>query len=144
VFETNVFGPLELVREFAPALAAHGAGSVVNVHSVLSWLATPGAYSSSKAAFWGVTNALRLALATQGTQVVGAHLGFTDTPMIAELDVPKADPAHVVANILDAKAKDHDLSSDRGCRSNAAGEAQAWRRVLGDPPRNAICGAGGA
>src|SRR5690349_24447627 len=29
VFETNVFGPLELVREFAPTLAAAGGGAVV-------------------------------------------------------------------------------------------------------------------
>lgn len=102
VFETNVFGPLELVRELAPTLASAGGGAVVDIHSVLSWLSFPGAYSPSKAAFWGVTNALRLELADQGTQVVGAHLGFTDTPMIAHLDVEKGDPAVIVANILDA------------------------------------------
>ncbi|MFF0814220.1 SDR family oxidoreductase [Rhodococcus sp. NPDC003318] len=101
-FETNVFGPLELIRAFAPILARDGGGAVVDVHSVLSWLATPGAYSPSKAAFWGVTNAVRLELAGQGTQVLGAHLAYTDTPMIAHLDVPKSDPAVVVARILDA------------------------------------------
>lgn len=102
VFETNVFGPLEMVREFAPTLASGGGGAVVDVHSVLSWLAFPGAYSPSKAAFWGLTNSLRLELASQGTQVVGAHLGFTDTPMIADLDVEKAAPHDIVRNILDA------------------------------------------
>ncbi|MFD1814264.1 SDR family oxidoreductase [Rhodococcus gannanensis] len=101
-FETNVFAPLELVRTFAPVLGRGGGGAVVDVHSVLSWLATPGAYSPSKAALWGVTNALRLELAAQGTQVLGAHLAYTDTPMIAHLDVPKADPAVVVGRILDA------------------------------------------
>lgn len=101
-FETNVFGPLELIRAFAPILARRGGGAVVDVHSVLSWLATPGAYSPSKAAFWGVTNAVRLELAAQGTQVLGAHLAYTDTPMIAHLDVPKSDPAVVVTRILDA------------------------------------------
>ena len=121
VFETNVFGPLELVRVFAPVLAAHGGGSVVNVHSVLSWVSTPGAYSPSKAAFWGVTNALRLELATQGTQVLGAHLGFTDTAMIAQLDVPKGDPAHVIANILDAleAGEDEALADDFTVRVRA-------------------------
>ena len=74
----------------------------MNMHSVLSWLATPGAYSPSKAAFWGLTNSLRLELAAQGTQVLGAHLGYTDTPMTAHLDVAKADPAVIVARILDA------------------------------------------
>lgn len=102
VFETNVFGPLELVREFAPTLAAHGGGAVVDIHSVLSWLAFPGAYSPSKAAFWGITNSLRLELADQSTQVLGAHLGFTDTPMIADLDVEKSAPEDIVRRILDA------------------------------------------
>jgi NAD(P)-dependent dehydrogenase (short-subunit alcohol dehydrogenase family) len=107
-FETNLFGPLQLVRGFAPALAKAGGGAVVDVHSVLSWLATPGAYSPSKAAFWGLTNSLRLELAGQGTQVLGAHLGFTDTPMTAGLDVEKADPADIVAAILDALAAGED------------------------------------
>lgn len=100
-YETNVFGPIRVVRAFAPSLAAAGGGAIVDVHSALSWLAMPGVYSSTKSAFWGVTNSLRLELRAQGTQVVGAHLGFADTPMIAHLDVPKAVPADVVARILD-------------------------------------------
>ena len=101
-YEANVFGPLLLVRAFAPVLARNGGGAVVNIHSALSWLARPGAYAASKTAFWGLTNALRLELAEQKTQVVGAHLGYTDTPLTAHLDVPKADPAVIVARILDS------------------------------------------
>ncbi len=107
-FETNLFGPLELTRAFAPALAAAGGGAIVNVHSVLSWLASPGAYSPSKAALWGLTNTLRIELTSQGTQVLGAHLGYTDTPMIAGLDVPKSDPVVIVARILNALAAGSD------------------------------------
>ncbi|GAA4385788.1 SDR family oxidoreductase [Tsukamurella soli] len=101
-FEANVFGPLALTRALAPALAAAGGGAVVDVHSVLSWLAQPGAYSGSKAALWGLTNSLRLELAGQGTQVLGAHLGYTDTPMTTHVDAPKSDPAVIVGRILDA------------------------------------------
>jgi len=102
-YEANVFGPLLLVRAFAPVLAGNGGGAVVDVHSVLSWITRPGAYAASKTAFWGLTNALRLELADQKTQVVGAHLGYADTPLIAHLtDVAKSDPAVVVARILDA------------------------------------------
>ncbi len=121
VFETNVFGPLELVRAFAPALAASGGGAVLDVHSVLSWVASPGAYSPSKAAFWGVTNALRVELAGQGTQVLGAHLGYTDTPMIAGLDVPKGSASEVVAKILDAleEGRDEVLADDFTVRVRA-------------------------
>ncbi|HXT93240.1 MAG TPA: SDR family oxidoreductase [Trebonia sp.] len=101
-YEANVFAPLLLVRAFAPVLARNGGGAIVNIHSVLSWLARPGAYAASKTAFWGLTNALRLELAEQKTQVVGAHLGYTDTPFIADLDVPKSDPAVIVSRIFDA------------------------------------------
>jgi NAD(P)-dependent dehydrogenase (short-subunit alcohol dehydrogenase family) len=102
-FETNVFAPLLLVRAFAPILARNGGGAVVDVHSLLSWLARPGAYAASKTAFWGLTNALRLELAEQKTQVVGAHFGYVDTPLFAHLtDVPKSDPAVIVARVLDA------------------------------------------
>jgi NAD(P)-dependent dehydrogenase (short-subunit alcohol dehydrogenase family) len=97
-----VFGPLALVRAFAATLARAQESAVVDVHSTMSWQAGPGPYSPSKAAFWGLTNSLRLELAAQGTQVLGAHLGPTDTPMIAAFDVAKADPADVVTNILDA------------------------------------------
>lgn len=101
-FEANVFGPLLLVRAFAPVLDRNGGGAVIDIHSALSWLARPGAYAASKTAFWGLTNALRLELAEQKTQVVGAHLGYTDTPFIAHLDVPKSDPAVIVSRIFDA------------------------------------------
>ena len=108
-FEANLFGPLLLVRAFAPMLARGGGGAVVDIHSVLSWLARPGAYAASKTAFWGLTNALRLELADQKTQVVGAHLGYADTPLIAHLtDVDKSDPALVVSRILDAVERGDD------------------------------------
>jgi NAD(P)-dependent dehydrogenase (short-subunit alcohol dehydrogenase family) len=101
-FETNVFGPLRIVQAFAPILAAHGGGAVVDIHSVLSWGAGAGAYGASKAAFWSLTNSLRLELSAQHTQVVGVHLGFADTDMVSRLAVDKIDPAQVAALVFDA------------------------------------------
>lgn len=99
VFATNVFGALRVARTFAPVLARNGGGALVDVLSVLSWLALAGGYSASKAALWSITNSLRLELAPQGTQVLGAHLGYTDTPLVAGLDIEKNDPADVVRAI---------------------------------------------
>ncbi len=116
-YYTNVLAPIALTRAFAPVLAANGGGAIVNVLSALSWLATPGAYSGTKAAFWSVTNALRLELLGQGTQVLGAHLGYTDTPMTAGLDVPKNDPAVIVAAIYDGlEAGAHEVLADETSR----------------------------
>lgn len=100
-FEVNTLGPLRVARAFAPILAANGGGALVNMHSVLSWLAGSGAYGASKAAAWSVTNSLRLELARQNTQVVGVHAGFIDTEMVAAIPRPKATPAEIAARILD-------------------------------------------
>ncbi|OKH79032.1 short-chain dehydrogenase [Mycobacterium sp. SWH-M3] len=98
VIETNLFGPLRVTRAFAPQLAG---GTLVNIASVLSWLPGFGAYGISKAALWSANNSLRQELAAQGTDVVGAYLGYTDTSMVADLDVPKNDPADVARQIVD-------------------------------------------
>ncbi|WP_205876095.1 SDR family oxidoreductase [Mycobacterium camsae] len=100
-FDINVFGPLRVTRAFAPILAANGGGAVVNVHSVLSWLAGSGAYGASKAAIWSVTNSLRVELASQGTQVVGVHAGFIDTDMVSDIPMEKTTPAEVARRIVD-------------------------------------------
>jgi NAD(P)-dependent dehydrogenase (short-subunit alcohol dehydrogenase family) len=112
-YETNVFGPIAVAQAFAPVLAKNGGGALVDINSALSWLSLPGVYSSTKAALWSVTNTLRLELAAQGTQVVGAHLGYTDTPMTAGLDVDKADPRDIVAAIYDGlEAGEHEVLAD--------------------------------
>ena len=63
------------------------------------------------------TNSLRSELLSQGTQVLGAHLGYTDTPMTANVTAPKGDPSDVVAAIydgLEAGAHDDDHAL-QGC-----------------------------
>jgi NAD(P)-dependent dehydrogenase (short-subunit alcohol dehydrogenase family) len=132
-YDTNVFGPLALVRTFAPLLAANGGGAVVDIHSVLSWIAQPGAYSSSKAAFWGLTNSLRLELASQGTQVLGAHFGYVDTPLTAHLpDVEKSAPEDITGRILDAlEADEKEVFADELTENVRAGLAGLTSGVAG-------------
>lgn len=102
--DVNFWGALSMVRAFAPVLAANGGGKIVNVASALSWFSAPGAgaYAVSKAANWNMSNALRLELATQGTQVTSVHLGLADTDMSKKLQGPKTAPADVVRTVLDA------------------------------------------
>jgi NAD(P)-dependent dehydrogenase (short-subunit alcohol dehydrogenase family) len=112
-FDVNVFGPLRVARVFAPILAANSGGALVNMHSVLSWLAGSGAYGASKAAAWSVTNSLRLELASQNTQVVGVHAGFIDTDMVSAIERPKATPAQIAARIVDGlEAGDTEVLAD--------------------------------
>ncbi|WP_328607045.1 SDR family oxidoreductase [Amycolatopsis sp. NBC_00345] len=101
--ETNFFGPLHVVRAFAPVLAGNGGGAILNVLSVLSWISYQGSagYAAAKAAAWSMTNGVRLELSAQRTQVAGLVMASTDTDMMAGFDVPKNDPADVVRAALD-------------------------------------------
>ncbi|MBP2328037.1 NAD(P)-dependent dehydrogenase (short-subunit alcohol dehydrogenase family) [Kibdelosporangium banguiense] len=101
--ETHLFGTLRVIRAFAPALAANGGGAIVNILSVLSWVAAEGtgSYAVAKAAEWNMTNSVRVELAGQRTLVQGVHLGAADTDMMAGRDAPKIDPADVARASLD-------------------------------------------
>lgn len=102
--ETNVIGPMLLSKGFAPTLQANGGGAIVNILSVLAWYSQgpTNTYSMSKAAAWALTNGLRIELAAQGTQVLGAHMGYMETDMAAGYDVPKVKPEDVAAQIFKA------------------------------------------
>jgi NAD(P)-dependent dehydrogenase (short-subunit alcohol dehydrogenase family) len=99
---TNFYGPLRMIRAFAPVLKT-GGGAIVNVVSVASWVPSEnwGAYHAAKAATWNLTNSVRLELAGQNTQVTGVYFGPTDTDLAKELQMAKNDPAAVVTAILD-------------------------------------------
>jgi NAD(P)-dependent dehydrogenase (short-subunit alcohol dehydrogenase family) len=97
---------LAVSNAFAPVLKARGGGALVNILSVLSWVSLPGTalYSASKAAAWSLTNALRKELREQGTLVVGVHVGYMDTDMVADVQAPKSQPADVARQVLRAVA----------------------------------------
>ena len=113
VIETNLLGPIRLTRALAPALRS-AQGALVNVGSVLSWLAVGKAHSVSKAGLWMATNAFRLELVPGGVQVLGVYAGPTDTPMQAGNDTAGMNkPADVVAAIFDAlEAGRHEVLVD--------------------------------
>jgi NAD(P)-dependent dehydrogenase (short-subunit alcohol dehydrogenase family) len=102
--EVNYLSLITTTQAFAPILAANGGGTLVNVLSVASWVASPilSTYAASKAAAWNFTNAARVELKHQGTHVVGVHVGFVDTDLTATLDLDKIAPAAVATAALDA------------------------------------------
>lgn len=101
--EVNYFGPLRLIRRAAPTLAANGGGAVVNIASVVGLTNFPffPTYSASKAAIHSLTQALRLLLAEQGTDVFGVYPGPVDTDMARDLEMDKTSPEEVARAVLD-------------------------------------------
>ena len=104
IFETNFFGTLRLANAFAPVLASHGGGTILNILSAAVWIGLGTGYAVSKAAMWSATNGLRFQLQEQNTQVIGLLVGMVDTPMSARWEVPKVTAASVVSQAYDGVA----------------------------------------
>ena len=81
--DTNLFGLMRVAKAFAPVLAANGGGALVQINSIVSMKSFPqfATYCASKAAAYSITQALRLQLAAQGTEVYSVHPGPTATDM---------------------------------------------------------------
>ncbi|MCV7228174.1 SDR family oxidoreductase [Mycolicibacterium komossense] len=123
---THYLGTLRVIRAFAPQLSDHPKSAILNVLSVLSWVTSPefGSYSAAKSAGWAMTNALRLELAAQQTQVSALHVGYIDTDMASHVDAPKSDPADVARIALDGlEAGDPEIIADELSKQIRAGLA---------------------
>jgi NAD(P)-dependent dehydrogenase (short-subunit alcohol dehydrogenase family) len=113
--ETHYFGTLSVTRAFAPVIEGNGGGSMLNILSVVSWLAVPGAggYTAAKTAEWGLTSALRLELAAKGIRVVGMYVAYLDTDMTKHVTAPKLDTAEVAKVTVDGIQNDaHEILID--------------------------------
>jgi NAD(P)-dependent dehydrogenase (short-subunit alcohol dehydrogenase family) len=115
--EVNVYGMLAMTRAFAPILAKNGGGAIVNMLSVVSWFTVPfnATYCATKHAALVVSDASRIELKSQKTQVVGVYAGFIDTDMATGIDRPKTPPHQVADRALEGveTRKDHVLADDR-------------------------------
>ncbi|KAJ3547402.1 hypothetical protein NM208_g1535 [Fusarium decemcellulare] len=93
LFETNVFGLMDMVSAFTSLLVASVASNrsrsktptIVNVASVLARLPNPfsSAYNASKAAVASYSDTLRLELQPLGVKVVTLYMGEVSTPLMA-------------------------------------------------------------
>jgi NAD(P)-dependent dehydrogenase (short-subunit alcohol dehydrogenase family) len=82
-FETNVFGVLRVTQAALPSMRERKRGRIVMMSSVAGLVTAPaqGAYSSSKHALEGLTNALRLEMFPFGIDVILIEPGYIATGM---------------------------------------------------------------
>ena len=111
--ETNLFGPLALIREIAPSMKANGEGRIVNIGSISGIVSTPfaGAYCASKAAWHALSDALRMELLPFGIKVITVQPGaiesrFGQTALENTMATLKADSwYHAVRESIHARAE---------------------------------------
>jgi NAD(P)-dependent dehydrogenase (short-subunit alcohol dehydrogenase family) len=130
--EVNYLGIVSMTEAFAPVLAANGGGAFVNMLSVLSWFAAPvlSTYSASKAAAWLYSNAARVQLKQQGTEVVGVHVGYVDTDLIAEVEAEKLEPRVVAVAAFDGlEAGEPEVAVDEQSRQVKASLSDDLRLI---------------
>lgn len=76
-FETNVFGPIEVMKAALPQMRAQKSGLIINVTSIAGYMGLPfrSVYSSSKAALEMITEAIRMEVKGFGIQITNVAPG---------------------------------------------------------------------
>jgi NAD(P)-dependent dehydrogenase (short-subunit alcohol dehydrogenase family) len=88
VFETNVFGLIEVTRRAVPLMREAGGGVICNITSASLAMSVPfyGVYRASKAAVQTMGESLRAEVGPFGIRVVEVLPGPVDTDMLANSD----------------------------------------------------------
>ncbi|HVG28453.1 MAG TPA: SDR family NAD(P)-dependent oxidoreductase [Pyrinomonadaceae bacterium] len=102
--EINYLGVIRMVRAFAPAMAEHGDGLIVNVASILGKVSAPalGTYCATKAAVLSLSQSLRGDLADRGVRVIAVLPGTVDTDMSRGFDGEKMAAEQAAREIVEA------------------------------------------
>lgn len=96
IFDTNVFGVLNVLRAVLPQLRAQGSGHVLQGSSYYGQTAHPGVglLAATKYAVEGLTDALVGEVAPLGIKVTALEPGPTATAFLANLDLASTIPAY--------------------------------------------------
>jgi NAD(P)-dependent dehydrogenase (short-subunit alcohol dehydrogenase family) len=137
LFETNVFGLVEVTRRAVPIMRAAGGGVICNITSSSTLAPVPflGAYRASKAAVSAIGESLAAEVARFGIRVVEIMPGPIETDMLAASDRPAAAIEHDDYRALAQKM----WESRQGVRDAYTPAAEAARRIV-----DAICDDGGS
>jgi len=159
LFETNVFGLVEVTKRAVPLMRAGGGGVICNVtsSSILAPVPFLGAYRASKAAVGALGESLQAEVAQFGIRVVEIMPGPIETDMLAASDRPAAaidaapyralaetmwtsrqairdayTPASEAARRIADAILDDDGPLRYGCDDMSEGMLDGWRSVASD------------
>ena len=142
--EVNYFGPLNMIRAFAPVLAANGGGAVVNVLSVAGAIPTAfmGGYSPAKSAALFLSIIARAELEPASTSVTALVVGSVDTRMADHVEGVKEDPRDIaVAGLKAMERGERIFDTDRmavEARAKYALDPVRWERGMAKVLNNGV------
>lgn len=117
-FETNLFGPIEVMKAVLPHMRAQKSGLIINVTSIAGYMGLPyrGVYSASKGALELITEALRMEVKAFGVTITSVAPGDFATNIAAgryHAPVVKGSPyEQVYGGILNTMNEHVDAGSD--------------------------------
>lgn len=84
-FETNLFGPIEVIKEVLPQMRSQKSGLIINITSIAGYMGLPyrSVYSASKGALELITEALRMEVQSFGIQITNVAPGDFATNIAA-------------------------------------------------------------
>ena len=84
-FDTNLHGPMRVIKEVLPQMRSQRAGTIINITSIAGYMGLPyrGIYSATKAALATITEALRIEVKDFGVKIITLAPGDFSTNIAA-------------------------------------------------------------
>ncbi|MBD3581184.1 SDR family oxidoreductase [Flavobacterium selenitireducens] len=100
-FETNLFGPVEVMKAVIPHMRRQGAGHIVNITSIAGYTGLPfrAAYSASKGALELLSEAIRMEVRPFGIKVCNLAPGEFATDIASRRYYTELSPASAYAEV---------------------------------------------
>jgi short-subunit dehydrogenase len=124
-FETNLFGPIEVMKAVLPVMREQKGGLIINITSIAGYMGLPyrGIYSASKGALELITEALRMEVRAHGIQITNVAPGDFATNIAAgRYHAPVVEGSAYEVSYGNS-LKEMNLHVDRGSNPNEMAEA---------------------
>jgi NAD(P)-dependent dehydrogenase (short-subunit alcohol dehydrogenase family) len=110
LFDTNVFGAVDMIKAVLPGMRANRSGSILNISSIGARITPPGSgyYSATKAALEGLSGSLHKELKPLGINVTVVEPGAFRTDFAGRSLTQSATPIGDYAETAGKRRKEHD------------------------------------
>ena len=112
LFDTNVFGAVDMIKAVLPGMRANRAGSILNISSIGARITPAGSgyYSATKAALEGLSGSLNKELQPLGINVTVIEPGAFRTDFAGRSLTQSATPIEDYAQTAGKRRKEHDTA----------------------------------